>query len=81
MKNFSVCTTLTIDAATVTVTITDLFQRFGLSIGRLRAECYDGASAMSGSRSGAAKRIRDLEPKAFLCIVMVMPLTCQLVTL
>ena len=54
-----------IDAATVTMTITDLFQHFGLSIGRLRAQCYDGASAMSGSRSGVAKRIRDLEPKAF----------------
>ena len=48
-----------IDAATVTMTITELFQRFGLSIGRLRAQCYDGASAMSGSRRG------DLEPKAF----------------
>lgn len=59
------------------MTITDLFQRYGLSIGRLHAQCYDGASAMLGSRSGVAKRIKDLEPKVFLCIVMDMPLTCQ----
>ena len=59
-----------IDAATVTMTITDIFQRFGLSIERLRAQCYDGASAMSGSRSGVAKRIRDLEPKAFFCALL-----------
>ena len=34
-------------------------------MGRLCGQCYDGASAMSGSRSGVAKRILDLEPKAF----------------
>ena len=54
-----------IDAASICMVITDLFQRYGLSIGRLRSQCYDGASAMSGSRSGVAKRILDLEPKAF----------------
>lgn len=54
-----------IEAARVAMVITDVFQRYGLSIGRLRGQCYDGASAMSGSRSGVAKRILDLEPKDF----------------
>ena len=54
-----------IEAARIAMVITDVFQRYGLSLGRLRGQCYDGASAMSGSRSGVAKRILDLEPKAF----------------
>lgn len=54
-----------IAAASVALAITDLFQRYGLPIGKLRGQCYDGASAMSGSRSGVAKRILDLEHKAF----------------
>ena len=54
-----------IEAESIAMVITDLFQRYGLSIGRLRGQCYDGASAMSGSRSGVAKRIFDVEPKAF----------------
>ena len=52
-----------IDAATITFVITDLFQRFNLNIGKLREQCYDGASAMSGSRSGVAKRTSDIEPR------------------
>ena len=71
-----------IDAATVTMTITDLFQRFNSqSEGFVPSAMMELVHAMSGSRSGVAKRIRDLEPIAFLCIVMVMPLTCQLVTI
>jgi hypothetical protein len=54
-----------IDAATLTSVITDLFLRLNLSVGKLRGQCYDGASAMSGTRSGVAKRIMELEPTAF----------------
>ena len=53
-----------IDAATLTSVIQDLFIRLNLSFERLRGQCYDGASSMSGSRSGVAKRISELEPRA-----------------
>ena len=35
-----------------------------LSIQKLRGQCYDGASSMSGPRSGVAKKISDLESRA-----------------
>ena len=35
-----------------------------LSLQRLRGQCYDGASAMSGIKSGVAKQICDIEPRA-----------------
>ncbi len=53
-----------IDAATLTTVIKDLLMRMNLGIEKLRGQCYDGASAMSGSKSGVAKRISDLEPRA-----------------
>ena len=53
-----------IDAATITPVIKDTLIRMNLSVSRLQGQCYDGASAMSGAKSGVAKRIRDLEPRA-----------------
>ena len=44
--------------------IKDCLQRLNLSISKARGQCYDGASAMSGARSGVAKRITDLEKRA-----------------
>ena len=35
-----------------------------LSIKKLRGQCYDGAGAISGSRSEVAKKISDLESRA-----------------
>ena len=35
---------------------------------KLRRQCYDGASAMSSSKRGVAKRISDLEPRAVYTI-------------
>lgn len=35
-----------------------------LSINKLRGQCYDGASAMKGAKSGVAKQINDLETRA-----------------
>lgn len=40
-----------IAAASVAMAITVLFQWYRLHIGKLRGQCYNGASAMSGSRS------------------------------
>ena len=53
-----------INAATITDVIKDTFNRMNLSTSRLRGQCYDGASAMSSAKSGVAKRICDLEPRA-----------------
>ena len=53
-----------INAATITDVIKDTLIRMNLSTSRLRGQCYDGASAMSGTKSGVAKRICDLEPRA-----------------
>ncbi len=53
-----------IDAATLSSVIQDVFARMNLSLGKLRGQCYDGASSMSGSKSGVAKRISDLESRA-----------------
>ena len=53
-----------IDAKTLTAVITDTLLRMNLSTTKLRGQCYDGASAMSGAKSGVAKRIIDLEPRA-----------------
>jgi len=54
----------TIEAASLTAAITDIFLRFQLPLSKVRGQCYDGASAMSGIKSGVAKRLRDIEPRA-----------------
>ena len=53
-----------IDAATITAVIKDTLIRMNLPISRLRGQCYNGASAMSGAKGGVAKQIHDLEPRA-----------------
>ena len=53
-----------IDSATLVGMIKDVMVRMNLSINKIRGQCYDGASAMKGSKSGVAKRISDLEPRA-----------------
>ena len=44
--------------------IKDVFLRLNLSITKVRGQCYDGASAMSGTKSGVAKKVCDTEPRA-----------------
>ena len=41
--------------------ITDVLLRLNLAISKLRGQCYDGASSMSGQVSGVAKQVTDLE--------------------
>lgn len=53
-----------IDAATLTTAIKDVLIRLNVPFEKLRGQCYDGASAMSSSKRGVAKRISDLEPRA-----------------
>lgn len=47
-------------------TTMDCLKRSKISVAKLRGQCYDGASTMSGAKSGVAKRIQDEEPRAVL---------------
>ena len=51
-----------IDAAMLTTAIKDVLVRMNLPFKKLRGQCYDGASTMSSSKCGVAKRISDFEP-------------------
>ena len=42
----------------------DALKFLNVSVNKLRGQCYDGASAMSGIKNGVAKQIMDLEPRA-----------------
>ena len=44
--------------------IVSTIEGLGLSVGDLRGQGYDGASTMSGEKSGVQRRIRDLQLKA-----------------
>jgi hypothetical protein len=54
----------TTTSANIVSTIKDALLRMDLSISNCRGQCYDGASSMSGSRSGVATQLAILEPKA-----------------
>ncbi len=53
-----------IQADMLIAVIKDCLLRLNLSLNKVRGQCYDGASNMSGIRNGVAKRIRDDEPRA-----------------
>ena len=53
-----------IGADTLTRVIQDTLIRLNLSLTRVRGQCYDGASTMSGAKSGVATRIQELESRA-----------------
>ncbi len=57
-------TVTTIGAASLFSVIKDTFLRLNLSMNKLRGQCYDGCSTMSGTRSGVAKRVQEEEPHA-----------------
>ncbi|CAG2203108.1 unnamed protein product [Mytilus edulis] len=51
-------------AQTITDSIQDVLVRLNISLSQCRGQTYDGASAMSGPKSGVQKRIKDEQPKA-----------------
>ena len=55
-----------IDISTQTVikVIKDALVRMNLGLNKCWGQCYDGASTMSGPRSGVAKQLRNEEPRA-----------------
>ena len=52
--------------------IVSMLEELGLSLGDLRGQGYDGASTMSGEKSGIQKQLRDIQP-----IVLGTPLILQ----
>lgn len=55
-----------IKSDTIVSAIRDVLLRTQLSLDNCRGQCYDGASNMLGKRSGVAKQILDIQPKAFV---------------
>ena len=53
-----------ISAETMVDAIKDTLVRLQLSLDNCRGQCYDGANNMLGPKSGVAKRIQELQPKA-----------------
>ena len=51
-------------AETIVSAIKDGLLKLQLSLVNCRAQCYDGASNMMEHKTGMAKRIQDLQPKA-----------------
>lgn len=51
-------------AEMITATVEDVLLRLNLRIDNCRGQCYDGASNMSGAKSGVATRLTALEAKA-----------------
>ena len=43
-------------------TIKDVLLHLNLAISKVRGQCYDGASAISGTKSGVVKKMCDAEP-------------------
>ena len=44
-------------ASVIVTVVRDVLQRLNISIIKLRGQCYDGVSSMSGSRGGVATKI------------------------
>ncbi len=53
-----------IDADTITAVIFDILRRLNLSIAKVRGQCYDGATTMSGKNAGVVAKVLKEEPKA-----------------
>lgn len=53
------------NAETIVKVLKDVVLSLSLDLTKLRGQCYDGASTMSGAKSGVAKRILDEVPTAF----------------
>ena len=53
-------------AVAIISTVQDIVLCLNLRINNCRCQCYNGANSMSGSKSGVAKRIIDVEPIHFI---------------
>lgn len=66
-------------SSTLVSTIHDVLQRVNISITKLRGQCYDGASSMSGHKSGVAAVLLSEEPRAVYthCYGHALSLACN----
>ena len=53
-----------IDSKTLVDMIKDILVRLNININKVRGQCYDGASAMRGHKSGVSTIISQIEPRA-----------------
>ena len=51
-------------AQAITYTIQDILLRLSLQLEKCRGQCYDGASAMAGCKTGVATKLLQKEPHA-----------------
>ena len=54
------------DASSITALIKDCLIRMNLSIHKVRGQCYDGCSTMSGAKTGVATQMKKSETRIFL---------------
>ena len=68
-----------IDTATLFSVIKDVLTRMNIPLNKVRGQCYDGASSMSGAKSGVAKRLLEEEPRAIFthCYGHALNLACS----
>ena len=68
-----------IDADTLTTVIKDSLLRLNLSLNKIRGQCYDGASSMSGAKKGVARQILDVEKRTLFthCYGHTLNLACS----
>ena len=64
---------------TIVSTVKDILLRLNLTFEECRGQCYDGASNMSGTKSGVVTRIMSEQPKALYshCYGHSLNLACQ----
>ncbi len=55
---------ITTDAESIVAAIKDVLLRIQVPLSKLRGQCYDGCSTMTGTRAGVATRIQQDEPRA-----------------
>ena len=53
-----------IDAQSIVDVMKDAFLRFQIPFTKLRGQCYDGCSTMTGAKAGEAAKIEEMEPRA-----------------
>ena len=58
--------------------ITNVMLRLNLAVSKVRGQCYDGASAMTGAKSGVVARMYTVEPRAVFthCYSHALNLAC-----
>ena len=53
-----------IDAQSIVDAMKDAFLRFQIPLTKLRGQCYDGCSTMTGTKAGVTRKNAELEPRA-----------------